>query len=201
MRSEFYFPTEVSQVVQTNSATSEQCAAASEELSNQATRMRDLLSIYNLGTGHSRIYRNIQCIRRGTDLCGRGTRCRQFLLRHTMAHPCQEWEWTAVLLTLLPPGQMQMNRSFLLGMDLENIKTPDRKCGWKVKFRPHFLKKGTYEAAIPSTWSSQFLTILLITDKAAAVSSASFEPILTFEIESSISSAVSAKKVIHRCRI
>lgn len=41
--------TQVSQVVQTNSATSEQCAAASEELSNQATRMRELLSIYNLG--------------------------------------------------------------------------------------------------------------------------------------------------------
>ena len=41
---------QVSQVVQTNSATSEQCAAASEELSNQATRMRDLLSIYNLGS-------------------------------------------------------------------------------------------------------------------------------------------------------
>lgn len=40
---------QVSQVVQTNSATSEECAAASEELSNQATRMRDLLSIYNLG--------------------------------------------------------------------------------------------------------------------------------------------------------
>ncbi len=40
---------QVSQVVQTNSATSEQCAAASEELSNQATRMRELLSIYNLG--------------------------------------------------------------------------------------------------------------------------------------------------------
>ncbi len=45
---------QVSQVVQTNSATSEQCAAASEELSNQATRMRDLLSIYNLGAGNSR---------------------------------------------------------------------------------------------------------------------------------------------------
>lgn len=44
---------QVSQVVQTNSATSEQCAAASEELSNQATRMRDLLSIYHLGAGHS----------------------------------------------------------------------------------------------------------------------------------------------------
>lgn len=44
---------QVSQVVQTNSATSEECAAASEELSNQATRMRQLLSIYNLG-GNSR---------------------------------------------------------------------------------------------------------------------------------------------------
>ncbi len=43
--------TQVSQVVQTNSATSEQCAAASEELSNQASRMRDMLSIYNLGAG------------------------------------------------------------------------------------------------------------------------------------------------------
>ena len=39
---------QVSQVVQTNSATSEECAAASEELSNQAVRMRDLLSIYKL---------------------------------------------------------------------------------------------------------------------------------------------------------
>ncbi len=43
--------TQVSQVVQTNSATSEQCAAASEELSNQASRMREMLSIYNLGSG------------------------------------------------------------------------------------------------------------------------------------------------------
>lgn len=41
---------QVSQVVQTNSATSEECAAASEELSNQASRMREMLSIYNLGT-------------------------------------------------------------------------------------------------------------------------------------------------------
>lgn len=41
--------TQVSQVVQTNSATSEECAAASEELSNQASRMREMLSIYNLG--------------------------------------------------------------------------------------------------------------------------------------------------------
>ena len=45
--------TQVSQVVQTNSATSEECAAASEELSNQASRMREMLSIYNLGNGHS----------------------------------------------------------------------------------------------------------------------------------------------------
>ncbi len=41
---------QVSQVVQTNSATSEECAAASEELSNQAGRMKELLSIYNLGS-------------------------------------------------------------------------------------------------------------------------------------------------------
>lgn len=40
---------QVSQVVQTNSATSEECAAASEELSNQASRMREMLSIYHLG--------------------------------------------------------------------------------------------------------------------------------------------------------
>ena len=39
---------QVSQVVQTNSATSEECAAASEELSNQAVRMRDLLAVYKL---------------------------------------------------------------------------------------------------------------------------------------------------------
>ncbi len=45
---------QVSQVVQTNSATSQQCAAASEELSNQASKMRDMLSIYNLGAGSSR---------------------------------------------------------------------------------------------------------------------------------------------------
>ena len=41
--------TQVSQVVQSNSATSQQCAAASEELSNQASRMREMLSIYHLG--------------------------------------------------------------------------------------------------------------------------------------------------------
>ncbi len=40
---------QVSQVVQTNSATSEECAAASEELSNQAAMMRELLSVYKLG--------------------------------------------------------------------------------------------------------------------------------------------------------
>lgn len=45
--------TQVSQVVQTNSATSEQCASASEELSNQADRMREKLSVYNLGKGSS----------------------------------------------------------------------------------------------------------------------------------------------------
>lgn len=43
--------TQVSQVVQTNSATSEECAAASEELANQASRMRELLSIYTLSSG------------------------------------------------------------------------------------------------------------------------------------------------------
>lgn len=48
---------QVSQVVQTNSATSEQCAAASEELSNQASRMREMLSIYNLGNGSTSSFR------------------------------------------------------------------------------------------------------------------------------------------------
>lgn len=42
---------QVAQVVQTNSATSEECAAASVELSNQANRMRDLMSVFNLGDG------------------------------------------------------------------------------------------------------------------------------------------------------
>lgn len=45
--------TQVSQVVQNNSATSEECASASEELSNQASRMRELLSVYNLGNSSS----------------------------------------------------------------------------------------------------------------------------------------------------
>lgn len=39
---------QVSQVVSNNSATSEECAAASLELSGQAKRMRDLLSVYQL---------------------------------------------------------------------------------------------------------------------------------------------------------
>ena len=39
---------QVSQVVQTNSATSEECAAASEELSNQAERLKQLLSKFQL---------------------------------------------------------------------------------------------------------------------------------------------------------
>lgn len=43
--------TQVSQVVQNNSATSEECASASEELSNQASRMKEMLAIYNLGSG------------------------------------------------------------------------------------------------------------------------------------------------------
>lgn len=40
---------QVSQVVQNNSATSEECAAASVELSGQAGRMRELLSVFRLG--------------------------------------------------------------------------------------------------------------------------------------------------------
>ncbi len=43
---------QVSQVVQNNSATSEQCAAASMELSNQASYMRELLSAYNVGEAY-----------------------------------------------------------------------------------------------------------------------------------------------------
>ena len=45
---------QVSQVVQTNSSTSEECAAASEELSSQAVHMREMISIYNLGAEKSR---------------------------------------------------------------------------------------------------------------------------------------------------
>ena len=39
---------QVSEVVQSNSATSEQCAAASEELSNQALRLRELITKFKL---------------------------------------------------------------------------------------------------------------------------------------------------------
>lgn len=39
---------QVSQVVQTNSATSEECAAASIELSNQANFMKEMISVYRL---------------------------------------------------------------------------------------------------------------------------------------------------------
>ncbi len=39
---------QVAQVVQNNSATSEECAAASVELSNQASRVREMLSVYKL---------------------------------------------------------------------------------------------------------------------------------------------------------
>lgn len=39
---------QVSQVVQTNSATSEECAAASVELSNQASHVKDMLAVYRL---------------------------------------------------------------------------------------------------------------------------------------------------------
>ncbi len=44
---------QVSQVVQNNSATSEECAAASIELSNQANRMQEFLAVYQLGDGAS----------------------------------------------------------------------------------------------------------------------------------------------------
>lgn len=44
---------QVSQVVQTNSATSEECAAASMELSNQAGKVKELLSIYKLHSNSS----------------------------------------------------------------------------------------------------------------------------------------------------
>ena len=60
---------QVSQVVQTNSATSEQCAAASEELSNQAVHMREMLSIYNLGEVKisSRSKREISSVAKTSD--------------------------------------------------------------------------------------------------------------------------------------
>lgn len=47
---------QVSQVVQTNSATSQECAAASVELSNQAAHMQEMISIFNLGEKHLPTY-------------------------------------------------------------------------------------------------------------------------------------------------
>jgi methyl-accepting chemotaxis protein len=44
---------QVSQVVQNNSATSEECAAASVELSGQAGRMKERISVYRLGNNYS----------------------------------------------------------------------------------------------------------------------------------------------------
>ena len=49
---------QVSQVVQSNSATSEQCAAASEELSNQAMRLRELISKFKLRDAEQPYYQN-----------------------------------------------------------------------------------------------------------------------------------------------
>ncbi len=44
---------QVSQVVQTNSATSEECAAASQEMAEQAGRVREMMAVYQLGDGSS----------------------------------------------------------------------------------------------------------------------------------------------------
>lgn len=49
---------QVSQVVQSNSATSEQCAAASEELSNQAMRLRELISKFKLRAAETTYYQS-----------------------------------------------------------------------------------------------------------------------------------------------
>ena len=54
---------QVSQVVQTNSATSEECAAASVELSNQAGRVREMISAFRLG-GQSAMDMEAQVSRR-----------------------------------------------------------------------------------------------------------------------------------------
>ena len=48
---------QVSDVVQSNSATSEQCAAASEELSNQAHRLRELIANFKLQSYNQPYYR------------------------------------------------------------------------------------------------------------------------------------------------
>lgn len=58
---------QVSQVVQTNSATSEECASASMELSSQASRMRDLLSIYKLGNYNTTAEVPVENIGTGLD--------------------------------------------------------------------------------------------------------------------------------------
>ncbi len=55
---------QVSQVVQTNSATSEECAAASVELSNQASRMRDLISVYKLGDNNDSFVNEVSSVSR-----------------------------------------------------------------------------------------------------------------------------------------
>ena len=49
---------QVSQVVQSNSATSEQCAAASEELSNQAMRLRELIAKFKLRAAETTYYQS-----------------------------------------------------------------------------------------------------------------------------------------------
>ena len=49
---------QVSQVVQSNSATSEQCAAASEELSNQAMRLRELIAKFKLREAETTYYQS-----------------------------------------------------------------------------------------------------------------------------------------------
>ena len=48
---------QVSHVVQSNSATSEQCAAASEELSNQAMRLRELIAKFKLRAAETSYYK------------------------------------------------------------------------------------------------------------------------------------------------
>lgn len=49
---------QVSHVVQSNSATSEECAAASEELSNQAMRLRELIAKFKLRAEEISYYKN-----------------------------------------------------------------------------------------------------------------------------------------------
>ena len=59
---------QVSQVVQNNSATSEQCAAASIELSNQANRMQELLAKYHLGEIVPHDTTNSSCAESNTEV-------------------------------------------------------------------------------------------------------------------------------------